>query len=963
MTDGTGPPPGGDDLARTFPGDSDLARLMRRLDWSLTPLGPPDGWPTALRLATRLCLASRFPILLWWGPQLVKLYNDAYRPMIGRKHPGALGRAGAEVWPEIWPIIAPMLQGVLGEGRATWSEDQQLLLERHGFPEECYFTFSYSPVFGDEGSVEGVFTAVFETTLRVLGERRLQLLQALATENLAAGTVAEACRTVARICAGHPADLPFMLLYRVPAGGTPALLVAAAGLDPGHPAAPPALDPEAGPLWSLGRAVRDEQPVEIDLTAQPLTLPGGPWPEPARAAMVLPADRAPDGSRLVAVLGTSPRLPFDAAYRQLLLLVGQQISGAVAGARGREQERERAEELARLDRAKTTFFNNVSHEFRTPLTLLLGPLDEALEGLPPGAPEREPLATAKRNALRLLRLVNTLLDFSRLEAGRMTATFAPLDLAAFTREVAAAFRPVAERAGLRYEVDCPAGQEPVWVDADLWEQVVLNLVSNAYKFTLTGAIAIRLSWGGREVTLTVRDTGTGIPADELPRLFERFHRVRAAAARTYEGTGIGLALTRELVHLHGGRIEVESTEGQGTTMRVSLPLGHAHLPPGQLAAGGRATPSAAPLFVEEAARWVPPRAPDGPRDDARAPGGRPARILVVDDNADMRQHLRRLLEHAGWSVAEAGNGREALDHLEAHAVDLALVDVMMPVMDGREMVRRLRARGSDLPVVMVSARAGEEAVVAGLDEGVDDYLVKPFATRELVSRIRTHLRLARLRQQTTADRQRLEVRERERRLIGRELHDQVGQLLTAARLHVQMALRDRPAAPAGQATDLLDQAIEQVRSLSFRLRPPPAGNPALPATLRAMIDGLVAPAGLAATVDLAPGLERAPPGVQEAAFRIVQEALTNVVRHARARAVQIAIRPGPAGLVVDVRDDGVGIDPGAAAGFHASVGVAGMVERARELGGRLEVRSFAGKGTQVLAVLPLEPADDGTPDG
>jgi signal transduction histidine kinase len=282
-----------------------------------------------------------------------------------------------------------------------------------------------------------------------------------------------------------------------------------------------------------------------------------------------------------------------------------QIATAVANARAYEQERRRAEALAELDRAKTAFFSSVSHEFRTPLTLLLGPVEDALAdseaALPPA--HRERLELAQRNALRLQKLVNALLDFSRIEAGRAQARYVPTQLGAFTADLASSFRSAIEKAGLRLIVDCPPLPDLSYVDRDMWEKIVLNLLSNALKFTFEGEIAVTLRQKDNRAVLSIRDTGTGIPAGELPRLFERFHRVEGAKSRSHEGTGIGLALVKELVKLQGGTIDVESEPGAGTTFTVSIPQGRAHVPDaGTGAERAPATALGAEAFVEEAAR-------------------------------------------------------------------------------------------------------------------------------------------------------------------------------------------------------------------------------------------------------------------------------------------------------------------------------------------------------------------------
>ena len=473
--------------------------------------------------------------------------------------------------------------------------------------------------------------------------------------------------------------------------------------------------------------------------------------------------------------GISARLQPDDHYRDFLNLVASQIATAVANAREYEEEKKHAEALAEIDRAKTTFFSNVSHEFRTPLTLMLGPIEELLSRsrteLPPAA--KDQLEVTHRNSLRLLRLVNTLLDFSRIEAGRVQAVYEPTDLAAFTAELASVFRAATERAGLRLVVDCPPLAESVYVDRDMWEKIVLNLISNAFKFTFEGEIAVTLRTVGATAELHVRDTGVGIPAEAMPRLFERFHRVPKMRSRTHEGSGIGLALVQELVRLHSGTIRAESQVGNGTTFIIAIPLGKAHLRAEHL--GSSRSPAASGIgaapFVEEALRWLPEdtaaeRREPAPREEllpVPCPGGaddesRP-RVLVADDNADMRHYLARLLAER-YRVQSVPDGQAALAAARAQRPDLVLSDVMMPHLDGLDLVRELRADPAlgDVPVILLSARAGEESRVEGLQHGADDYLIKPFSARELLARVAAHLEMAQMRRQAAEHLQQSEER-------------------------------------------------------------------------------------------------------------------------------------------------------------------------------------------------------------
>jgi signal transduction histidine kinase len=422
------------------------------------------------------------------------------------------------------------------------------------------------------------------------------------------------------------------------------------------------------------------------------------------------------------------------------------------------QLREANQKLSQLDAAKTAFFSNISHEFRTPLTLMLGPLADgladrsaALDGT-----QRLRMQTAYDNSLRLLKLVNALLDFARIEAGRQTANYAPEDFAALVRELAGMFQSAIETAGLRLVIDCPPLSGPLWIDRDMWEKIIPNLMSNALKYTMQGEIAVRLRETAEHAVLEVSDTGVGIPEPELPRIFERFHRVAGVTGRTHEGTGIGLALVRELVTLHGGRIEVRSTEGEGTTFTVAVPHGHAHLPAesvAEVAATPRPTGRDAQAHAVEAARWVGAAGVthvEAGTGDAAAGTG--AQVLVVDDNADLRRYVANLLAPL-YQVRTAVDGVAALAAIREAAPEIVLSDVMMPRLNGVELLQALRADPATaaIPVILLSARAGEESTVEGLDAGADDYLTKPFAAQELLARVRAHLQLARARREWTAE--------------------------------------------------------------------------------------------------------------------------------------------------------------------------------------------------------------------
>ena len=728
-----------------------MGALMRALDWSKTPLGPVSAWPQSLLTSVSTCLDCAFPILIWWGPELVMLYNDEYRPILGsEKHPSALGSPGRQVWPELWDVIGPMLGQVVSAGQATRSRDLLLLMNRHGYQEETYFSFSYSPIRDETGGVGGVFTPVIETTGKVIGERRLRTLRELAA---AAGSasVDGAIHSALHVLSQNDRDVPFALIYALEDDGSAFRLTGAVGVERGSRAAPEAQSRgDADAIWPLrealfgGRAVLVEHLDRIDGRF------AGDRPSPVSALVIpiIPAGR--ETASVVLIAGINPLRPLDEEHRAFFDLVAGQIGQALADALALEEERRRAATLAELDRAKTQFFSNVSHEFRTPLTLMLGPLEDALAHAEPSSEQQERLDLAHRNALRLLKLVNTLLDFSRIEAGRVEASFTPVDLANSTAEIASTFRSMFERAGLGFVVEGHRLSQAVYVDRDLWEKVVLNLLSNAFKFTLTGTVTVtvRPASTGAGAEVVVADTGVGIPEAELPRLFERFYRSENTQGRSYEGSGIGLALVRELVELHGGTISVESRLGAGSAFTLRLPFGAAHLPSDRVReTEERATEDTRrAAFLEESAGWLEPV-----QSAARAPTGDTlkARVLLADDNADMRHYLERLLLAEGYEVEIAVDGDAALRLTRMRPPDLVLADVMMPRLDGLALLQALRAddQTAKTPVILLSARAGEEAKIEGLQAGADDYLVKPFSARELLSRVQAAIRLAKVRRE------------------------------------------------------------------------------------------------------------------------------------------------------------------------------------------------------------------------
>jgi signal transduction histidine kinase/DNA-binding response OmpR family regulator len=1141
-----------------------LAKLVHGFDWTTTPLGSIETWPQSLKTVVRMMLTSRFAMWMSWGPELTFLYNDAYAKMtLGKKHPWALGRPSQKVWEEIWNDIGPRIQGVLDTGEATWDEALLLFLERSGYREETYHTFSYSPLSGDEGKIAGHLCVVTEETDRVIGERRLKTLRSLATELSKTITEGDVVSSVSRSLSENDQDLPFTLTYLLSPDGRQVRLACRTGIAAGHPAAPEVIElAEKSQTWPIRDLLSGKDSVIVeDLAERFSSLPDGAWDSPPSRALLLPitsqAAGAPAG---IIVAALNPYRPLDVSYAGFLNLIAGQIAASIANARAYEEEKKRAEALAEIDRAKTLFFSNVSHEFRTPLTLMMAPLEDLLAEPGTLAPhQHERLDIAHRNSLRLLKLVNTLLDFSRIEAGRFQASYAPTDLSQLTSELASAFRSAIERAGLKFIVNCPKLDEPVYVDCELWEKIVFNLLSNAFKFTFDGEIEISVRKRGAGAELVVRDTGTGIPAQEVSHLFERFYRVKNAHARTFEGSGIGLALVQELAKQHGGSARVESEMGRGSTFRVTIPLGKDHLPADRIDAERTLTSTAlgADTYVEEALRWLPEiqQVQDDPSSALLVPSELPglegaerrSRILLADDNSDMREYVRKLLS-SSCDVQDVSDGEAALGAIRECPPDLVLTDVMMPKLDGFGLLKELRSdeRTATIPVIMLSARAGEESRVEGLSAGADDYLIKPFSARELLARVNSHLKMTRIRQKAAQvehelragaelERSRLhdlfmqapaaiglltghqhrytfvnfdylkvtgrervedfigktvlealpelegqgilelldgvyrtgvpfigsalkvvlnrganaqpeevyfdfiyqpmrdsageiegilihgidvtqrviaaneiekreqqfrklaqtldaEVRARteeleqrncevvtqaeqvhqlswqllrtqddERRRIARELHDSAGQTLAVLEMNlatiIQGAKKDAPdiLETAEQAHEMLEELTKEIRTTAYLLHPPLLDENGLPAALSWYLRGFSERSGLNVAFNISEEFGRLPREMELVVFRLVQECLINIHRHSGARSANIQINRDPYRVMIEIRDQGKGIEKEKLAQIQygaAGLGIRGMRERLRQFQGEMILDS-TGSGTTVVVTIPL----------
>ncbi len=709
-----------------------MGKHMLNIDWSKTELGPITSWPRSLILTVNICLKNEYPMSIWWGPNLILLYNDSYRPYLGDKHP-AMGKRGLDIWGELKTDLIGMLRGALAGEKSKFQEDLLLLMERNGFQEEVYFTFSLSPIFDEDMQVVGVLDVTLETTKKVLNTRRMNLLREVSSANKA-GTVSDVCKSMAKSLTTCPADLPFTLLYLFNSENK-LILESWTGLEPGTPASPFEVDIDTTSCgWPFAEAVKSMKQVKVsELVPKFGPLPGGIWPESPNYAVVLPlisnSQRTPIG---VFIAGISPRRLYDAEYQAFFDMVVSHVTKALDTVRAYEEQKKRAEELAKIDHAKTIFFTNISHEFRTPLSLMLGPLADSLADKhnPLNEQQKERQIMIQRNAFRLLKLVNTILDFSRLEAGRSQVAFVPTDLVKLTRELCQLFSSLMEQSSLEYVLDFDQLSEPVFVDVEMWEKIVMNLISNAFKFTLKGRITASLKQVDDQVLFIVSDTGVGIPDHELPNMFRRFHRIENTQGRSFEGSGIGLALIQELTKLHGGIITVSSKLGSGTTFTVKIPLGSSHLPKDKI----KESPTDVSVsistrsIVDEASQWgegvTGTSALSSSSEDEDSfemtndPFNKRYRVLLADDNSDMRSYIKQILSK-WWHVDTATDGEMAYKIACANPPDLILSDVMMPRLDGFGLISKIRSNSitKSIPVILLSARAGEEAKVEGLSHG------------------------------------------------------------------------------------------------------------------------------------------------------------------------------------------------------------------------------------------------------
>ena len=774
-----------------------MRSVYDEVDWSATPLGPRDSWPALLRLLVDLCLDSEFPVQVSWGPDLLMLYNDAYIPLLGvENHPWALGRPASEVGPHPWPASEERLREVMETGRAYHSGDQGLIINRHGYPEEAYFTFSTSAIRDTDGRIVGLFNAITETTPHILYERRLQVLRRLGAMSVTADeSLSSTCRAAVEVIGRNRKSVPFAAVYlrdlpdqgprRTAGYGFDETTAAACELVEVAPTSGPVLEVMQNGGSQLVSGLRDRYPGVFE--------PGPLGPLTPDQAFILPVvmlgTRKPMG---VLVLGVNPYWRPDEAYTAFAAMAARQLGVIVTDAVSYQNERKRQLALAELDRARTEFFQNVTHELRAPLTMLLTPLQDILDepGVVLTAATRNTVETSVRAGDRLQRVIDALLDLSRAESGALIPDREDMDLASVTTDAVEGYRPASE-GRLNLRVDVPPQPLRAYVDRMMWTTIVTNLVNNAVKFTPEGEVAVSLSGDDSQVVLTVTDTGVGIPQDEQAQIFERFHRVSNGDHQP--GSGIGLALVAGMTSAHGGSVEVASEPGEGSRFVVRLPRY-----------------SGPPAGVDLAASAAEPVPADKSAQDRR-------RLLIIEDEPDLRSYLTRLFSKDGYTVEAVGDAETALTSLDSNAPDIVISDVMLPGQSGFDLLVTLRQdeRMARLPVVVLTARADAESAVAAFASGADDFVVKPFNSAELLARVRAHDQMNQLRDLAIGEAETTVGQLRQALQTNRTIGTAVGIVMAGYQLDQQRAFQVLVRTSQQNNRKLQDVAAEVVRTGSL----------------------------------------------------------------------------------------------------------------------------------------------------
>ena len=636
---------------------SEMAQRVRAFDWASSPLGPIESWPQSLLIAISICLNSRFPMFVWWGPKHINIYNDGYIPMLGARHPRALGRPARDSWDDIWADVGPQADLVMHKGQATWNERVHLRMERHGFPEDTWFTWSYSPIHDESGGVGGLFCAVTEDTPRVLAERQRDKLDSRLRALVTASSDVVYCMSPDWTVMHHLRGQDFIVDTSAESG---------TWMDRYIPA-----EERERVTSAIERAIRDKSVFELEHRVRRANGSIG-W----------------TFSRAVPILNEAGEITewFGAA------------SDVSARKEAEEALRRNAAELKETDRRKDEFLAMLAHELRNPLA----PISYALQALrmrsAPDSSQKAAQDIIDRQVQQLVRLVDDLLDVSRITRGKVELKLGIVELAVVIDQALETVKPFIEQRGHAVGVDVP---HDVWLVADSTRlaQVFANILHNAAKFTQPpGVIQVSARRDGDGVRVAVTDNGIGIPADQLRAIFGMFAQVDGSLERANGGLGIGLTIAKTLVELHHGQIRAASDgAGKGTSFEVYLP-----------AQDRKARHTGRPQQV------VPK-------------SSKPLRVLVVDDNRDVAQSMGRMLEMLGHSVRVEYGGASAIRASDEFSPDVVLLDIGMPGLNGYDVCQTIKRRPllKNTVVVAQTGWAEGQRGARAQEAGFDHHLVKP----------------------------------------------------------------------------------------------------------------------------------------------------------------------------------------------------------------------------------------------
>ena len=825
------PNPLTDETRPFLSGGGTMGELIRAHDWAETALGAPETWPEVLRSALRICLSSAFPTAIYWGPDLVLLYNDSWSQIPAERHPGCLGRPAREVWSDIWSIIEPQFAAVMATGEGSSAFDQMLPMVRDGVPRETYWDYSFTPLIDGAGRVRGILNQGHERTAQVMADRRqvfrLELEDGLRGLDGSKEIVATAVRALGRhlganrvgfgkmqsddqtilfasdyvddlapieglIRLDHYGEAPvarqrrgetlssadvlsdqiyearswdevgtraFVSVPLVRDGRLKAILfvnqrevrhwspdeialIEAVGARVWDAIERSAVEDALRASEATLRAVLDTLPMGILIAESPTgritghnrhaetilghgVLPATPGEQPARwvgfhenGRRVAPSEwplirvvregefqaelevdyLRGDGRRAWVSFAGAPMRGADGA------LVGGVVVVSDIDARKHSEQQLTAAKVAaeEANLAKSTFIANMSHELRTPLSAIIGYSEMMLEELEDGAAAVDLAADMRKiegNARHLLGLINDVLDLSKVESGKMEVYTERFEVEPVVRDLATTMKGLVDKKGNRLEIAVAPGVGAIDQDLTKVRQILLNLLGNATKFTEGGTITLGVSretgpYGDR-IVFRVGDTGIGMSAEQLARLFQRFQQADSSTTRRFGGTGLGLSLTKAFADMLGGTVAVESTPGQGSAFTVSLPARYA--PP----AGTRE--ALTPVEIGEPAHDL---------------------VLVIDDDADQRVLMSRFLIREGFQAQTAADGETGLALARELRPRAILLDVMMPGIDGWSVLSALKADPdlAAIPVVMVTFM-DQRGLAASL--GAADYVLKP----------------------------------------------------------------------------------------------------------------------------------------------------------------------------------------------------------------------------------------------